>query len=146
MEFYRDAQKIKLTEPSLRPVTAFEIDTLWAEFMATGTMNPIRKLVGALSLESTKGTQERIDSGEIELSPEIKTTAALESVYMKTLGSLIQYGGQHSLVKQYLGYIYAFDDLKPGIKAQIESILAILKRESNEEEARKQLEKKYEDK
>jgi hypothetical protein len=146
LEFYRDAQKIKLTEPSLRPVTAFEIDTLWAEFMATGTMNPIRKLVGALSLESTKGTQERIDSGEIELSPEIKTTAALESVYMKTLGSLIQYGGQHSLVKQYLGYIYAFDDLKPGIKAQIESILAILKRESNEEEARKQLEKKYEDK
>ncbi len=146
LRFYRDSQKIKLTAPSFRPVTALEIDTLWAEFMATGTINPIRKLIGALYLESTKGAQERIDSAQIDLSPEIKTRAALESVYMKTLGSLIQLGGQHSLVKQYLGYIYEFDDLKPGIKTQLESILAILEKQSNEKEARKQLEKMSEDK
>ncbi len=139
--YYFEAKKIKLPVPTDRPVTEIEIDLLWAEFMATGTIAPIRKLTGALYLESVRGTQEKLDSGAIEMSPDAKARAVLEKVYMSALGSLIYNGERHSLVKQYLGYIYELEDPAPTIKDQLEDILEILQKRSNEEEARKHMEK-----
>ncbi len=142
LTFYRHAQSANLLEPTDRPVTANEINTLWAEFMATGSIDPIRKLVGSLRLESTRGAQDKIDTGKVEVTSELKADAALETVYQIALGSLLRNGEQHSVVKQYLGYIYDFENLEPRIKLQLEEILAVLKQRSNEEEARKYLEQK----
>ena len=141
MAFYLDAKKINLPVPTDRPVTGIEIDILWAEFMATGTIAPIRKLVGALYLESARGTEALIASGELEMTPEAKARAAQEAVYRYALSSLVYNGERHSLVKQYLGYIYELGQPEPVIKAQIENILAILQQRTNEEEVRKHLDK-----
>ncbi len=138
--YYLDVKKIKLPVPTARPVTEIEIDLLWAEFMATGTIAPVRKLVGVLHLEETKGTKEQLASGKIEMTPDTKSRVVLEEVYQSALGSLIYNGERHSLVKQYLGYIYELEDPEPVIKRQLEDILGILQKRSNEEEARKHLE------
>ena len=146
LEFYRNAQKISLLKTSDRPALKVEIDTLWAEFMATGTIAPIRKLIGALHLEPTKGAQEKIESGAAEMTPQLKANAALESVYQTALVSLINNGYRHSLVKQYLGYIYDLEEPEPVIKAQLKDILAIIQKRSNEEDARKHLEQQNQQK
>ncbi len=109
--------------------------------MATGTIAPIRKLVGVLYLEPTKGTEALIVSGELKTTPEVKVRATQEAVYRSALSSLIYNGERHSLVKQYLGYIYELEDPDPIIKPQLEDILEILQKRSNEEEARKHMEK-----
>lgn len=139
--FYFDAKKINLPVPTDRPVTGIEIDILWAEFMATGSIAPMRKLVGALYLESARGTEELIASGELDTTPEVKARAAQEAVYRYALSSLVYNGERHSLVKQYLGYIYELEQPEPVIKAQLENILAILQQRTNEEEVRKHLDK-----
>ena len=138
--FYLDVQKINLPVPTDRPVTGVEIDILWADFMATGTIAPIRKLVGALYLEPTRGTGDLIATGELETTPEVKARAAQEAVYRSALSSLVYNGERHSLVKQYLGYIYELEQPEQVIKTQLENILAILQQRTNEEDARKHLE------
>ena len=140
-DYYQDAKKINLPVPLDRPATELEIDILWAEFVATGTISPIRKLVGALYLESARGTQDRLDSGDLEMTPEVKTRLVQEQVYHSALSTLVYNGERHSLVKQYLGYIYDLEHPEPAIKVQLEGILEILHQRANEEEARKHLEK-----
>lgn len=139
--YYQEAKKINLPVSLDRPATELEIDILWAEFAATGTLAPIRKLVGALYLESARGTQDQLDSGDLEMTPEVKTLLVQEQVYHSALSTLVYNGERHSLVKQYLGYIYDFEHSDPAIKVQLEGILEILHQRSNEEKARKHLEK-----
>jgi hypothetical protein len=140
IEFYNDALKIDLLIPTDRPVLATEVDILWAEFMATGTLAPIRKLVGALALVSTKDSQEIIAASQAVMTPELEKNAKLEEVYHIALSSLVNNGERHSLVKQYLGYIYENDKLTPTIKSQIKDILEILQNRTNKKAAIKHLE------
>lgn len=139
--YYAEANRVRLPVPSDRPSTGIEIDTLWAEFMATGTIAPVRKLVGTLHLGSYRGTQDKIAAGRLIATPENKVKASLESVYQSALGSLLQNGQNHSLVRQYLGYIYDLEDLDPAVKSQLGELLAILKQRTNEDAARQHLEK-----
>ena len=64
----------------------------------------------------------------------------MESVYQSALGSLLHNGERHSLVKQYIGYVYDLESPEPHIKSQLEDILAILHKRDNEEAVRKHLE------
>jgi hypothetical protein len=140
LQFYNDAQQLKLVEPSDSPQTELEINILWADFMATGAFRPVQKIVNVLALESTKGAKNILASGDTTVIADLKKRAELESVYQAALGSLIEKGERHSLVKQYLGYIHDLEASDPVVKSQLESILTILQQRSNEEAARKHLE------
>lgn len=132
--FYTEAGTLRLPEEIVRPSSRHDIDNLWAEFAATGKIDPIRSLVAALDLEPP------LDSGEQLMPTAPEEIPAPDDVFRTTLGSLLVNGEHHSLVKQYLGYIYEFENPGPLIKARLEEILGYLQKRENEETGRKYLE------
>jgi len=69
--------------------TGKQLDMLWAEYFATGTVEPVRHIISALKLVEYSGTLEKIKAGELNPEdPDVYRRGQLEAVFQAALWSL----------------------------------------------------------
>jgi len=79
----------RIPNPYSEITTGNQLDMLWAEFFATGRIQPIRQLTTSLSLIKHRGTLDQIKSGELDReNPEVLRAGMLEAVFQSALWSL----------------------------------------------------------
>jgi len=88
--FRREAEKGHVPDPYAgRLKDARQLDLLWAEFFATGRVEPIRRFVAAFDLADVAGTLEKIKAGTLDFDdPEVRRDARLEAVFQAALWSM----------------------------------------------------------
>lgn len=108
-----------------------QLDMLWAEFFATGTVRPIRHIVNSLALVEHAGTLERIQSGELDPNElEVYREGMLEAVFQAALWSLKSNCVQVPLVKQYCIGLLLSDELPKPAAATLALLLQSLENPS----------------
>lgn len=76
-------------DPYAKITTGKQLDMLWAEFFATGSIKPIRHLVTALNLVEHQGTLDKIKSNELDPDQlEVYRAGMLEATFQSALWSL----------------------------------------------------------
>ncbi len=125
--FYNNVKKIPDVNGEI--TSAVQLDILWSEFLATGKYEPIRKIVSALALKKYKGTLDKVKSGEVEVTGEVRKNAYLEATYGSAVWSLISNCKQMPLVFKYCIFIYENEVLEENIKSQLGSILNAAQKE-----------------
>lgn len=131
---YESTSELKIPDTDGEINTAYQLDILWSEFLATGKYAPINKIVRALALSKYKGTLEKVKSGEIKtVTKEIERQSYLEATYQSAIWSLISNCKQMPLVFKYCVFIYENETLDEGIKMQLGTILRIAQKEVQEE-------------
>ncbi|MCP4219156.1 MAG: hypothetical protein GY765_31260 [bacterium] len=132
--FYRDAKKLKFPRLKGEITTSFQLDILWAEFLASGKYAPVKKIVGALALKKYKGISDKVKAGEIEnVSQKIKRQAELGATYTSVVWSLTSNCKQLPLVFKYCAFMYMNEKLHEDIKSQLGAILQVVVQEMQKE-------------
>ncbi|MDZ8117589.1 hypothetical protein [Pontiella agarivorans] len=109
-----------------------QLDMLWAEFFATGTVRPLRQIVCSLELIEHTGTLERIQSGELDPNElEVYREGMLEAVFQAALWSLKSNCIQVPLVKQYCIGLLLSDELPKPAAATLAMLLQSLENPSS---------------
>lgn len=79
-----------------------QLDLLWAEFFATGTVKPIKQIVSSLELVESAGTLDQIKAGKLDPQElNVYREGMLEAVFQSALWSLKNNCKNVPLVKQY---------------------------------------------
>ncbi|QBG46814.1 hypothetical protein EGM51_05165 [Verrucomicrobia bacterium S94] len=111
-----------------------QLDMLWAEFFATGTVRPVREIAGSLALVEHVGTLERIQSGELDPNElEVYREGMLEAVFQAALWSLKSNCAQVPLVKQYCIGLLLSDELPKPAATTLALLLRSLENPSSVE-------------
>ena len=132
--FYDNASKIVIPNTDQEITTPLQLDILWSEFLASGTYQPIKRIVSALELKKYEEIVEQVKSGAIpELTGKIKKKFMLGVVYQAAEWSLISNCMQFHRVHQYCQTIYEHETLKPEIKEALGFVLAVVERKKQEE-------------
>lgn len=104
--------------------TGNQLDMLWAEFFATGTVKPIRQIISALNLVAYRGTLEQIKLGELDPEKQaVYQDALLESVFQSALWSLRSNGKAHPLVFHYCVGILQSEELAKPVRSCLSMLL-----------------------
>ncbi len=104
-------------------ITGKQLDMLWAEFFATGTVKPLRRVVESLRLVEHVGALEKIKSGELDpKNPEVYRAGLQEAVFQSALVSLRSNCQTSPLTRQYCVGVLQSDSLD----ARAASCLAML--------------------
>lgn len=100
------------------PITSGkQLDMLWAEFFATGTIKPIRQIAESLSLVKHVGTLEKIKTGELDSKqPDVYREGMLEAVFQSALWSLKANCQEVPLVYRYCETILHSGELEQTAK------------------------------
>ncbi|MDF7799206.1 hypothetical protein P4C99_07000 [Pontiellaceae bacterium B1224] len=113
----------RIPDPYEEITTGKQLDMLWAEFFATGTIEPIRQIARSLSLVQYVGTLDKIKAGELDPeTPEVFHDGMLEAVFQSALWSLKSNCQAVPLVYQYCEGILHSGELD----APAENCLALL--------------------
>ncbi len=92
----------RIPDPYAEITTGKQLDMLWAEFFAAGTVKPLKQMVRSLSLAEHLGTLDKIEAGELDAEDEaVYRRGILESVFQAALWSLRSNCTKVPLVKQY---------------------------------------------
>ncbi len=128
----------RIPDPYAEITMGKQLDMLWAEYFATGRIQPIRQLVTSLSLSEHIGTLDRIKSGEFDPeTPEAQRTGMLEAVFQSALWSLRSNCERSPLVFQYCVGILDSEELEKPAQACLSMLLkSIAKDQSQPEDTR----------
>lgn len=112
--FLRAMKAGRIPDPYGEIATGKQLDMLWAEFFATGTLQPIRRIADSLALVKYVGTLDKIKAGELDPeTPEVYRAGMLEAVFQSALWSLKSNGQSVPLIYQYCVGILHDDVLEP---------------------------------
>ncbi len=79
----------RVPDPYGDVVSGKQLDMLWAEYFATGSIKPIRQLITALKLIKHRGTLDKIKAGELDSNnSEVYRAGLLEATFQSALWSL----------------------------------------------------------
>jgi len=99
-------------DPYSEITTGTQLDMLWAEYFATGRIQPIRQLTTSLSLIKHRGTLDQIKSGDLDREkPEVLRAGMLEAVFQSALWSLRSNCEQSPLLFPYCVNILDSEEL-----------------------------------
>ncbi|MEE9368813.1 MAG: hypothetical protein V3V05_08105 [Pontiella sp.] len=103
----------RIPDPYDDIMTGKQIDMLWAEYFATGTIKPIRQLVTSLNLADYLGTLEKIKTGELDSDQlEVYRAGMLEATFQSALWSLRANCKQSPLLFHYCVGILNSEELE----------------------------------
>ncbi len=112
-----------------------QLDMLWAEFFATGKLEPIQHLVTSLEWVEHVGTLEKIKAGELNPDElEVYRAGMLEAVFQAALWSLRSNCARTPLVFQYCVGIYQRNVLEEPAQRTLGLLLQSLIDEQKKEE------------
>ena len=130
--FQRLMEAGRIPNPYDEITTGKQLDMLWAEFFATGTVKPIRQIVSSLTLVEHVGTIDKIKSGELDAETlEVYRTGILESVFQSALWSLRSNCKQSPLVFHYCMGILHSEDLDKPAQSCLSMLLQSINSESS---------------
>jgi len=121
-EFKAKAATIKLPDPYGETLSGDQQDMLWAEFLATGRIKPIRKLVTNLEYARYTGSLEGYKKSK--QTDEDKLKAYKESLFLSATWSIKSNCQQHELVAKYCAYLYEHGDLSTEEKKWLGYVLS----------------------
>ncbi len=99
--------------PYAEITTGSQLDMLWAEYFATGRIQPIRQLTSSLNLIKHQGILDQIKAGELNIEdPEIFRIGRLEAVFQSALWSLRSNCEQSPLLFPYCVNILDAEELE----------------------------------
>lgn len=108
-EFKAKATTIKLPDPYGETLFGHQQDMLWAEFLATGRIKPIRKLLTNLEYSKYAGSIDGYKKSK--QTDEDKLNAYKEALFKSAAWSIKSNCQQHELVAKYCVYLYKYGDL-----------------------------------
>jgi len=121
----------RVPDPYSTITNAKQLDMLWAEFFATGTVKPLKQIVRSLALVEHLGTIDKIKAGELD--PEDKDVARagfLEAVFQSALWSLKSNCKEVPLVRHYCVGILATEELEKPVETCLAMLLQSLEVET----------------
>lgn len=102
--------------------TASHLDIQWSVFLATGKIEPIRRIISAFMLSKYSGSLEKFDNtSKTDLD---KQNAVKDSVFQAACWSLASNCKQYPLVGQYCSYLFGEGDLNENERLWTGMILA----------------------
>jgi len=139
--FYAAADEIVIPDTDKEITTAEQLDILWAEFLASGTYTPVKRIVSALALKEHEAILDQIKNEEItEITEEVEKQMMLGIVFQAAEWSLISNCMQMQRVHQYCRMLYEYDPtLAPEVKAPLGVVLAAVDIKKHEEAAAEQM-------
>ncbi len=103
----------RVPSPYSEITTGTQLDMLWAEFFATGRIEPIRQLTTSLTLVKHLGTLDKVKAGELDpKDPEVLRIGMLEAVFQSALWSLRSNCEQSPLLFPYCVNILDSEELE----------------------------------
>lgn len=121
----------RVPDPYAEITNARQLDMLWAEFFATGTVRPIKQIVRSLALVQHLGTLDKITAGELDPDdPEVARKGFREAVFQSALWSLKSNAAQVPLVRHYCLGILATEELEKPVESCLAMLLQSLEAES----------------
>lgn len=128
------AKSGRVPNPYDEIVSGKQLDMLWAEFFATGTVKPVRQIIGSLVLVEHLGTLEKIKAGELDPKElEVYRVGMLESVFQSALWSLKSNCRQCPLLFHYCVGILHSEDLEESVQRCLSLLLQSIDAESENE-------------
>lgn len=130
-QYFRDRSLDEYLETRPQDILKLEVrapetlDLLWGMFLATGSKEPVRRVVSALELAKYDGALERYKT--MSQTKQSREEAYLEATFKAAVWSLDTYGQQHPLVVEHCEEIYAENKLTKTQRVCLETILAKLK-------------------
>lgn len=121
-EFRVKATAIKLPDPYGETLSGHQQDMLWAEFLATGRIKPIRKLVTNLEYSKYAGSLDGYKKSK--QTDEDKLNAYKEALFQSAVWSIKSNCQQYELVAKYCVYLYEHGDLSTEEKKRLGFILS----------------------
>jgi hypothetical protein len=114
--------------------TGKQLDMLWAEFFATGTVKPIEQIINSLQLVEYLGTLDKIKAGELDINElEVYRAGMLESVFQSALWSLKSNCKECPLVFQYAVGILNSGKLDKPVQSSLGMLLQSISNESEKQ-------------
>ena len=121
-EFKSKATKIALPDPYGETLSGHQQDMLWTEFLATGRIRPVRKLI--TNLEYSKYTGSIDGFKKSKQTDEDKMNVYREAIFQSAVWSLTSNCKQHELVAKYCIFLYEHGDLSANEKKLLGMILS----------------------
>lgn len=122
--FYDEACKIVIPDTTCNITTGTQLDILWAEFFASGTYTPIKRIVSALEFKRYSETLNKLKNKEIAVEDTNEKDVMMGAVYMAAEWSLTSNCAQFHRVRQYCQTVYERENLMPEIKKSLAFIIA----------------------
>lgn len=133
--FYQQAKETAIPDTSQSITSAVQLDVLWAEFLASGTYEPVRRITSALALKKYEEVLEKIKKKErTEFADDLEHQVMLGAVFGAARWSLLSNCMQFDRVLQYCRTIYERESLEPEVKESLGTILAVVYQEKQEQE------------
>jgi hypothetical protein len=98
-----------------------QLDMLWGTFLATGSYQPILKLVQTLDYNKYQGALEKLDNAEQK--EEKMQQATLDGIYQSLVWSLKSNCKTYKLVKEYCNWALQYEKLSQVQKDELKKIL-----------------------
>lgn len=112
----------RLVEPLGVPSEPEQIDMLWAQFFATGNIEPVRKIINALNYAEYRNLPSRYN---LENVPSSERENLIKGyIFQAAEWSLRSNSKQHSLIAQYTEYLFLSRELSLVQELWVGSILA----------------------
>jgi hypothetical protein len=129
--YQRGVEAGRTPDPYDEITTGKQLDMLWAEFFATGTVKPIKQIISSLALVEYLGTLDKIKSGELDVDElEVYRAGMLESVFQSALWSLKSNCKECPLVFQYAVGILNSGELEKPIQSCLGMLLQSITNET----------------
>lgn len=113
--------KIKYFNADEEIIAPIQIDLFWAEFFATGSIEPVQKIINILDYAKYNGSIEKYK--KFSQSDTDKKNALCENIFIVTRWSLSSNYHNNSLVNDYCNFIYNHFELNPNVKKELENII-----------------------
>jgi hypothetical protein len=124
---YKECSQVKIPSTDEKITTAVQLDILWMDFFASGTYEPVKKIVSALVLKEYDEICKKVKSGEIaDMTEEIERKLMLGIAYQAAEWSLISNCMQSERVHKYCRMLYEHDTLEPDVRESLGVILAVV--------------------
>lgn len=105
---------------------AAQLDMLWGEFFATGSIKPIKRLIHVLEYRKYSGSMKHYKSLE-DPTPEERKKAEYELIFHAAIWSLKGNCSQHELVHRYCIHVLRHIKLNDDVKSTLQYILSKVK-------------------
>jgi hypothetical protein len=134
LKAYNRALKSRsITDPYSEITTANQLDMLWAEFFATGSIKPIRQLVTSLNLSPYEGTLDKLAADELDpKDPKVRRAAKLDAVFQSALWSLRTNCEPSPLLYSYCIGILQSEELEKPAQACLAMLLKVVTEQQEE--------------
>ncbi|PSM51918.1 hypothetical protein CBLAS_0551 [Campylobacter blaseri] len=123
-ESYLKFKKSPIPNPYEEIMHPMQLDMLWTNFMASGSYKPILKLIQTLDYVEYDGALKTYKNKNNKTQND-KKNALYNAIYGSLVWSLKSNMQQHKLVKQYMEWAYAHENLNDVQKRELGKILEV---------------------